>query len=199
MKTFLDIENKSFSFSNCNDCPSRCCDGREGTVFSQLILEDFEVVSKNFSILFIFGELGYTKSVVLFSDGKSFCSYIKDGQCSIYEQRPSICRNYPLSPNIDNNTYLDDSCPAISINDGSSIVNNGIVTKDFMTESLDNYQDKYVETHFELDKLDKKDFELLITINNVEFFKYNGNIRNQYVDYHISSLKNNLITKYTEV
>jgi len=198
MKTFLDISGKNFSFSNCNDCPSRCCDGREGTVYSQLILDDFETVSKNFSILFRFGELGYTKAVVLFSDGQSFCPYIKEGQCSIYEERPSICRNYPLGPDVDKKIYIDASCPAVSSDPDNNIVNNGEVTNTFMTSSLVNYQDKYIETHIELEKLDKEDFELMITINNIDFFRYSGEVRNKYVDFHLNSLKNNKITKYTE-
>ena len=96
MKTFLDTTDKSFTFSSCNGCPSRCCDGKEGTIFSQLILDDFEVVSKNFPILFTFGEMGYLKANVFFSDGENFCPYIINHQCSIYDQRPSICRAYPL-------------------------------------------------------------------------------------------------------
>ena len=105
MKTFLDTTNKSFTFNNCNGCLSRCCDGKEGTILSQLILDDFEVVSKYFPILFTFGDMGYLKANILFSDGKSFCPYIKNYQCTIYEDRPSICRVYPLSPSHDNKIY----------------------------------------------------------------------------------------------
>ena len=194
MKTFLDTENKSFTFSSCEGCPSRCCDGREGTVFSQLLLEDFEVVSKNFPILFTFGDLGYLKAVILFSDGKSFCPYIKDHKCTIYDERPSICRVYPLSPNIDNKIYIDDSCPAININEGNVIVNEGKVTKDFAYSTLEDYQEKYIQTHLELEKInDIKNFESVIKINNMIFYKYIGNVTNNYINHHISSLINNYI------
>jgi hypothetical protein len=191
MKTFLDITEKSYSFSSCNECNARCCDGREGTVFSQLILEDFEVVSKNFPILFTFGDLGYLKAVVFFTNGTGFCPYIQDNKCIIYEQRPSICRVYPLSPNVDNNIYIDDSCPAINTFSSNKIVENGTVTAGFMYKTLDNYQNKYIETHQELEKINNKnDFEPLITVNNITFYKYIGDIKNSYLEYHFSSLNN---------
>lgn len=196
MKTFLDIAGKSFTFSNCNDCPSKCCDGREGTVFAQLILEDFEVVSKNFPILFTFGDMGFLKAVVLFSDGKSFCPYIKNNQCSIYDERPSICRVYPLSPNVDDKIYIDDNCPAVDASSGIKIVDNGNVTEQFHYKTLVDYQNKYIETHLELEQLNNiNDFEVVTAINNISFYKYVGKIKNKYVNEHISSLENNKVTK----
>lgn len=194
MKTFLDTSNKSFSFSSCEGCPSKCCDGREGTVFSQLILEDFELVSKNFPILFTFGDIGYLKAVVLFSDGKSFCPYVKNHQCTIYNERPSICRVYPLSPSIDNNVYIDDSCPAVQISARGNMVHNGELSPSYKYDTLQNYQDKYINTHLELEKINKKeDFEAILSINNITFYKYIGSQRNKYINYHISSLINNYI------
>jgi Fe-S-cluster containining protein len=192
VKTFINTTDKTYTFSSCNDCPSKCCDGREGTIFSQLILEDFETVSKNFPIVFTFGELGYLKAVILFTDGTGFCPYIKNNQCSIYENRPSICRVYPLSPNLDNDTYIDDNCPAVDTGNGSVMVENGEVTKPFFYDTLENYQDKYIETHLELEKInDLKDFEEVINIKGISFFKYVGNKINQYITYHKISLLNN--------
>jgi len=194
LKTFLDTTNKSFSFSSCEGCPAKCCDGREGTVFSQLILEDFEVVSKHFPILFTFGEMGYLKAVILFSDGTSFCPYIKDHKCIIYDERPSICRVYPLSPNIDDKVYIDDSCPAVGNNSDNKIVDVGKITTHYQYETLENYQDKYINTHLELEKINNvNDFESVISINNIIFYKYIGHVRNKYINYHFSSLKNNFI------
>ena len=194
MKTFLDITEKTFSFSSCNDCPSKCCDGREGTVYAQLILEDFEVVSKHFPILFTFGDLGYLKAVVLFSDGKNFCPYVKNHQCSIYNERPSICRVYPLSPNVDDKIYIDDSCPAVNSSTGQMVVNNGKVTKEFFSPTLQSYQEKYITTHLELEKInDINNFKSVKIINNISFYKYTGSIKNKYTNYHFSSLINNII------
>ncbi len=190
MKTFLDTTAKSFTFSSCEGCPSKCCDGKEGTIFSQLILQDFETVSKNFPILFTFGEMGYLKANILFSDGESFCPYITDHRCTIYNERPSICRVYPLSPNLDDKVYIDDSCPAINTEFGSDIVLDGIVTKEFMYSTLENYQDKFIDTHQHLEKFNnKKDFEKIITIKNIDFYKYIGIQKDFYLDLHLNSLK----------
>jgi len=192
LKTFLDTTDKSFSFSSCEGCPAKCCDGREGTIFSQLILEDFEMVSKNFPILFTFGEMGYLKAVVLFSDGTSFCPYIKDHKCTIYDERPSICRVYPLSPNIDDKVYIDDSCPAVENNNNNKIIDSGEVTSPYKYKTLNSYQDKYIQTHLELEKInDINNFESVININNITFYKYIGRQSSKYIKYHISSLKNN--------
>jgi len=192
LKTFLDTTDKSFSFSSCEGCPAKCCDGREGTIFSQLILEDFEMVSKNFPILFTFGEMGYLKAVVLFSDGTSFCPYIKDHKCTIYDERPSICRVYPLSPNIDDKVYIDDSCPAVENNNYNKIIDSGEVTSPYKYKTLNSYQDKYIQTHLELEKInDINNFESVININNITFYKYIGRQSSKYIKYHISSLKNN--------
>ena len=164
MKTFLSTQNKSFTFSSCQGCPARCCDGREGSVFSQLLLEDFQIVSQNFPILFTFGEMGYLKANVLLSNGKDFCPYIVNHQCTIYENRPNVCRNYPLSGNLDNQIYIDDSCPALNSEFGIAIVKDGIIQKEFDNEILHDYQNKYIKASSDsymnlhiksLDKLNK--------------------------------------------
>jgi len=189
MKTFLSTQNKSFTFSSCDGCPARCCDGREGSVFSQLLLEDFQIVSQNFPILFTFGDMGYLKANVLLSNGKDFCPYIANHQCTIYENRPNVCRNYPLSGNLDNQIYIDDSCPAIHSEFGKDIVIDGIVQKKFDNDSLHNYQEKFLETHHYLEQFNhKEDFDKVITINNIEFYKYRKASSDSYMNLHIKSL-----------
>ena len=189
MKTFLSTQNKSFTFSSCDGCPARCCDGREGSVFSQLLLEDFQIVSQNFPILFTFGDMGYLKANVLLSNGKDFCPYIVNHQCTIYENRPNVCRNYPLSGNLDNQIYIDDSCPAIHSEFGEDIVIDGIVQKKFDNDSLHNYQEKFLETHHYLEQFNhKEDFDKVITINNIEFYTYIKASSDSYMNLHIKSL-----------
>jgi hypothetical protein len=189
MKTFISTENKSFTFSSCDGCPARCCDGREGSVFSQLLLEDFELVSKNFPILFTFGDLGYLKANVLLSNGEDFCPYIINHQCTIYESRPNVCRNYPLSGNLDNQIYIDDSCPAIHSEFCQDIVVDGIVQKAFDNETLHNYQEKFLDTHHYLEQFNhKENFDKVITINNIEFYKYTRASSDEYMNLHIKSL-----------
>jgi len=191
MKTFLSTKDKSFTFSSCEGCPARCCDGRGGSVFSQLLLEDFEIVSKNFPILFTFGDLGYLKANVLLSNGEDFCPYIVNHQCTIYENRPNVCRNYPLSGNLDNQIYIDDSCPATHSEFGQDIIVDGIVQKTFDNDSLHNYQNKFLETHHYLEQFNhKEDFDKVITINNIEFYKYIKASSDSYMNLHIKSLDN---------
>ncbi len=190
MKTFLDTTDKSFTFSSCNGCPSKCCDGKEGTIFSQIILDDFETVSKNFPILFTFGEMGYLKANILFSDGESFCPYITNHQCTIYDERPSICKVYPLSPNLDDKIYIDDSCPAINSEFGTDIIIDGKVTENFNYSTLTNYKNKFISTHLHLEQFNEKSkFKELITIKNMIFYKFIGTTQDRYINMHLSSLK----------
>lgn len=177
-------------FTSCEGCEARCCDGKEGSVYSQIILCDFEKIYKNFAILFTFGELGFLKPVVLLSNGKDHCIYIKDHRCTIYEQRPSICQVYPLSANLDNQVYYDMNCPAIS-DVGIPLVENEKITVSFDSEILNDYQDKYIQTHEEFVPFNKKEnFELVTTINHESFYKYVGNSDNPYMRMHLDSLIN---------
>ncbi len=190
MKTFIDTTDKTFSFTSCEGCPARCCDGREGSVYSELLLEEFERVSKNFPILFTFGELGFLKANVLLSNGKDFCPYIQNHKCIIYDERPQVCRNYPLSPHIDNKIYIDDSCPAIGM-DGIEIVKNGAIQQGFDNSSLHNYQDKFIDTYNYLQEFNIKDnFELVVTINGIEFYKFIADNQDTFIKLHRESLNN---------
>lgn len=191
MKNFESTVNKTYSFSTCDICEKDCCSGLRGTIFSQLILADFSEVYRNFPILFIFGDLGYLKPVVLLTNGESFCNYLKDGKCSIYEKRPSVCRVYPLSPNLDDLIYIDTSCPAISENSDEYdiIVEDSVLTNTLDFDRLNDYSTKYVDTFRELDKFNKKeDFTLAITIRNMQFFKYNKDTKDKYMMMHQESL-----------
>ena len=190
MKTFENTINKTFTFSSCEICDAKCCDGKRGTTFAQLILEDFEQVFKNFPIAFILGDLKFLKPVVLLTNGNSYCRYLKDNRCTVYEQRPSVCRVYPLSPHLTNSAYIDTLCPAVNDN-GKSIVENGVVQKEFMHYVLDNYQDKYINMHLHLDKFNKRDnFEVLSKIGDDVFYKFKDDFNDKYLKMHLDSLKN---------
>lgn len=191
MKTFLDTKGKSFTFSSCDSCPARCCDGREGSILSEILIEDFEKIAQYFPILFTFGELGYLKANVLLSNGEDFCPYILNHQCTIYENRPSICKNYPLSPTIENKIYIDKSCPAVDQMYAQEIIKNGKVSKYFNNNSLYDYQNKYVKTHQELEKINNRDdFQKVLEINGLPFYKYVGALESSYIDFHYDSLNN---------
>ncbi len=190
MKHFTNTTNKTFSFSSCEICEAKCCNGKEGTVYAQIILEDFKEVYKNFPILFIFGDLGYLKPVLLLTNGKDFCKYLQDFKCSIYEHRPSICKNYPLSPNLDNNTYIDELCPAVKEEKTDNfIVKNNTINQNYIHNTLINYQEKYINTYFEFESFNKKeDFTLAIRIKGIEFFRYTKESENPYMKMHQDSL-----------
>jgi uncharacterized protein len=189
VKTFVDTSNHTFTFSSCEGCPARCCDGREGSVFSELLLEEFESVSKNFPILFTFGDLGFLKANILLSNGKDFCPYIKDHRCTIYEERPYVCRNYPMSATIENKIYIDDSCPAINQEFGQEIVSYAKVVKEFDNGSLHNYQERFLESYKYLQKFNNKElFELIVQINGIKFYRFKEDMNDHYVNLHIKSL-----------
>lgn len=188
MKEFILTKNHNFTFGNCSNCEAKCCNGKHGTIFSQIILSEFEKVYKNFPILFIFGELGFIKPVVLLTNGNDFCPYLKDFKCTIYENRPTVCRTYPLSPNLDNNIYIDTLCPEVN-KSNEFIIKDNKINKDFDNNTFCDYQNKYIETHFEFDKYKKEEFQKII-INNLDFFKYRGTNDSNYLRMHIDSLEN---------
>lgn len=190
MTRYQDTENKTFTFSSCELCEAECCNGLKHTLMSEIVLDEFENVSNNFPILFILGDKGYLKPVILLSNGKGFCKYIKDFKCTIYDKRPLICRTYPLSMDILNKINIDLSCPALN-KGGINILENGKVHKGFDAPILDDYQQKYLDTHFYFHELNDKDnIEHAITIREIPFFRFKKGHGKKYVDMHIDSLKN---------
>ena len=191
MKNFVDISSSSFSFSSCEACPSHCCDGREGTVLSEILLEDFSSISKNFPIVFTFGSLGYLKANILFSNGKDFCPYVNEYKCSIYENRPEICRLYPLSRSIEDKIYIDINCQAVNSGAGEKIVDKGKVSQAFDKDSLYEYHSKFNETFLYLSKYnDKENFERITTVSGISIYRIKEHFDDKYLKLHIKSLDN---------
>ena len=190
MKQFEATIDKTYSFSSCEICEAKCCNGKQGTLFSQVILEDFERIYKNFPILFIFGELGYIKPVVILTNGDTFCKYLKNHKCTIYENRPSICRTYPLSANIDEMIYIDVLCPAVDTQVNSTpIIQNQQINKSFDYSTLHNYKDKYIDTFRLFEEFNnKEDFTPTIELNGVVFYKYLKQSEDKYMKMHLESL-----------
>ncbi|MFV7789789.1 YkgJ family cysteine cluster protein [Aliarcobacter lanthieri] len=181
MKNFIPISNQDFTFGNCKNCEAQCCSGIFGSIYSQILKDEFEYVYENFPILFIFGSLGFIKPIILISNGFDFCPYLKDFRCTIYESRPKVCQTYPLSPNLDNQIYIDNSCP--ELNKGTNKLN-------FEKNYFETYQEKYINTHFEFVNLKSEDFELIFTIKNENFYKYIGEEKSKYLNFHKLSLNN---------
>jgi Fe-S-cluster containining protein len=158
-------------------------------MFSQIVLSDFKKSYQYFPILFIKGELGYIKPVILLSNGSDHCPYIQSFKCSIYENRPTICKAYPLSAHITNDIFYDTTCPGVC-EEGFDLYTKGQVSPHFYSEIFDDYQDKYIQTHLEMEKINKtEDFQLIFTLKNNLFYKYIGNEMNPYISMHKESLK----------
>lgn len=181
MKNFIKIKNYDVKFGDCKNCEAHCCKGLFGTIFSQIIKEEFEEVYKNFPILFIFGSLGFIKPVILLSNGFDSCPYLIINICSIYENRPNVCKTYPQSPNIDNEIYIDTSCPEIY---------KGKNNLDLQNQIFKNYSEKYINTHLEFGNLKFDDFKKVLSIKGQDFYEYIGVYESIYLNLHKLSLKN---------
>lgn len=189
MKAFENITNKTYTFSSCDTCEARCCNGATGSTYAQILIEDFETIAPYFPILFIKGELGFLKPIVLLTNGKEFCPYIKDLKCTIYDNRPSVCRIYPFSANIDNSIYIDMNCPCVN-ETGIKIVDKGVLHKSFYYKTLDDYQEKYIKTHLHLDPKNSEDkLAFLFKKNAVLFYKFINDFDDEYLKLHRQSLK----------
>jgi len=181
MKNFIPTSNQKFTFGDCKNCQEQCCGGIFGSTFSQILKEEFENIYENFPILFIFGSLNFIKPVILISNGSDFCPYLKNRRCTIYEKRPKVCQTYPLSPNLDNQIYIATYCP--QVNKGENSLN-------FEDDIFKNYQEKYISTHLEFENLKTKDFEEVLSIRNIRFYKYIGEENSKYLNFHKLSLEN---------
>lgn len=191
MKQFQNTLKKEFYFSTCEICDAACCKGSNGTIFSQLLLEDFKEVYENFPIVFVLGDLNYLKPVVLLTNGLDACRYLsKKNLCSIYEKRPSVCKLYPLSPHLTNIPFIDLSCPAVGQN-GDLMVKDAVLESRYSNIVFDNYEDKYIKMHFHFDKFNKKEnLEFFGKIRGNEFFKFKEDFNDEFIKLHLSSLKN---------
>lgn len=190
MKDFEKTLNKTYTFGSCETCEANCCDGRKGSVMAPINVEDFKPVSKYFPIAFLLGELGYIQPVVLLNNSKTFCRYIENNKCTIYEHRPSICRIYPLSPTVDNNLYIDVNCTAVN-EQGNYIVKEGVVQEDFMDEKLIHHQDKCVRSYVTFKPFSNPDdYVELIRFNESVVYRLKANSSNNYyLKLHLESLK----------
>lgn len=190
--SFVKCDNNTYYFSSCETCGAKCCDGLQSFTFSQIILEDFEQVYKHFPIVFIYGDLGFLKPVILLNNGFSNCRYLKDSKCTIYEKRPTVCRTYPLSIDITNEIYIDISCPAVSsIKQDETIINKNKINKNFQHNIFEDYQSKYIKLHKYFDKFnDSKNLIKELSIKNKTFYRFKNNLKDKYIELHLLSLKN---------
>ena len=132
-----------------------CRDGKGGFSLSPMILDDFKSVYKRFMILFGIFDNKF-KIVMVLNDGINLCQYSQDNRCQIYQERPPICRLYPLSPYYDE-VFIDTSCIAVNSDVKTiDIVKDGKIHQDFYNDRIHNFKDKLLETEQFIQKLIKK-------------------------------------------
>lgn len=194
MRNFENIEGQNISFSSCLECASRCCDGLRGFVIAQIILNEFEYVSKNFPIVFILDQEDFLYPVILLTNGKDFCRYFKDFECQIYEQRPSVCKIYPLSPTLENEIFVDMECPAVKTEDElstncQSMVKEGKVEEVFYNGVFEDFRGEFLKTYFHFKQLNKtENLEFLTQIHGKKFYKFKNDMNDEYIKTHLDSL-----------
>lgn len=88
------------------DCPNHCCGAFDGISnklkelssisFSEIVLlpEDVERIEKARKEKYIISEENGIYKIATKRDGT--CLALENGKCAIYEQRPTICKAYPL-------------------------------------------------------------------------------------------------------
>ena len=105
------------------DCPNHCCGAYDGfspvlrplgsVRMSEIILlpEDVKALQNaGYDHLIQWGQDGIAK-ILTAPDGT--CAALQDGKCSVYAQRPAICRAYPLYMDMYSGVCALTECKAI--------------------------------------------------------------------------------------
>ena len=186
--SFVNIKSHDLYFSGCSTCKGNCCNGAKGFAAAPLILDDFEAVYQNFPILFsVSGQK--LSAYVLLNDGKRYCKYYIDQQCSIYLHRPPACKLYPVSPYFEH-IFVDTACPSVNNNAGYSVCRDGKLNSAFATKRLENFVEKLEKTHVFFESINMlEDFEHVGNVSGIALFKYVKSSTNRYIQMHIESLK----------
>jgi len=186
--SFVNIKSDNLHFYGCSSCEGHCCNGAKGYAAAPLILEDFEEVYKNFPILFSLKEETLS-AYVLLNDGKNYCHYYVDHQCSIYEQRTPACKLYPISPYFEQ-IFVDTACPSVGSDVGYSLCKDGTLNSAFSTKRLENFVEKLKATRTFLESIKNLDhFEYVGELAGISLLKYTQPSDNKYIKMHVASLK----------
>lgn len=172
-------------FSSCEGCLNSCCDGSRFH-FAPLILDDFIEVFRYFPI--VFGRIAQEwRPMILFSGDGEACRYFKEGRCGGYEHRPPACRIYPLTPYYED-ILIDTSCHTVCSEKGAFLASPGTINTDFYHQRLENFEMKRQATQRYMAELAEQ-FELVGEKGGVEYYRYTGPIRDQYIQMHEDSLR----------
>jgi Fe-S-cluster containining protein len=117
-----DIFPFTFNGDACKTCGGRCCRGSAGYVW--VSLEELEQIAATKQMAVarfarqyvrrVQGKLSLQERVI---NGESFCCFFDpiEGQCTIYESRPSQCRTFPFWSKFETETQrLFLECPGVS-------------------------------------------------------------------------------------
>lgn len=187
--SFVSIQTDDFHFSGCSTCKGECCNGAKGFVAAPLILEDFEAVYRHFPILFSIHE-ERLRAFVLLNDGKGYCPYYVNQQCSIYEERTPACKLYPVSPFFEH-LYVDTQCSGINTHQmGTSLCHQGVLQSAFYTKRLENFVEKLEETYaFFKEIYHAEHFQYVGDVAGLALFVYTKQSDSPYLHLHQASLK----------
>jgi len=152
-------------FKGCGDC-AKCCEGK--FAIAPLILEDFDKVKDYFEIRAVI--LDDIIPVMILTDGKNPCKYLKNGQCEIYENRPPACKIYPFSPYFDD-IFLDLSCDAVGLEGERLPTNKDEYFKSkFFEERFINFKEKREKT---IEYMKQKELFFDKEIKGLKLYKFN--------------------------
>jgi len=186
--SFVNSASHDLFFNGCSSCKGVCCNGREGFAASPLILEDFEAVYQHFAIVFSFDGEGELGVYVMLNDGKGYCKYFIDNQCSIYEHRTPACRLYPVSPYFEH-ILVDTACPSVSQTFGTIICKDSKLNQSFYTQRLENFVAKREATKAFLESIKNEEhFAYCGEVLGLPLFRYAGKSDNVYIKMHQMSL-----------
>jgi Fe-S-cluster containining protein len=179
---FVNIEKLTdLRFNNCKNC-NKCCEDK--FFLAPLILDDFEEVYEYFEIYFIKIE-NFIKVVMILTDGE-ICKYLKDGKCTIYDNRPPACRIYPYSPYFDE-IRLDISCDSVGLEGDKLILKKSeFKNSKFFHKRFLNIEDKVLKTDKFLEQYKDK-LKYKKELKGIKLYTIDDN--NEYIQMHQNSIK----------
>lgn len=128
----LKGQHNTFKFK-CTDCDSCCRETKIG-----LTPYDVYVLAKKLGMTMKEFRKNYTSLVIgnnirVLLDTKGGCKFLKDGKCTVYSSRPSICRFYPLGVYLErDNAYFYEASSRPCIKSGKKMK-----IEEYLKENLD--------------------------------------------------------------
>jgi Fe-S-cluster containining protein len=186
---FVNIKDvNTVYYDSCEGCQYNCC-SYPRVLIAPLILDDFIEAYKNFAIMFCYIDYELKAQMVI-NQGES-CKYLVDYKCTIYEERPPVCRMFPISPYFDE-FFINTTCTALTTDESNSgvwICKDGKFNDVFYHKRVENFVEKLNKTKEFLRSIEY-DLKKVKTIKGIDFYVYDGkNLDNEYIKLHLESQK----------